>query len=170
MFTASLARCRVSVTTLTLASLDAHAHWFPSSDTVVCMARYVIDATTLLYLVDVDCRIDPDHQLVAPNCIRSHALELLLGEVNAGKRSDRAAMAAHERMTEIKMRLLGDRVSRRTAWRIARQNGWDSLADAEYIAVAKLQADALVTFDARLTSRAQDIVTVASVDDLLIPH
>jgi predicted nucleic acid-binding protein len=43
------------------------------------------------------------------------------------------------------MRLLGDRVSRRTAWKIAREHGWETTYDAEYLAVAKLQADALVT-------------------------
>jgi hypothetical protein len=35
-----------------------------------------------------------------------------------------------------------DRVSRRTAWRTAREHGWDELHHAEYLAVAHLQADA----------------------------
>ena len=48
------------------------------------------------------------------------------------------------------MRLLADRVSRRTAWRIAREHGWDTLRDAEYLAMTKLQADALVTVDTAL--------------------
>jgi hypothetical protein len=43
------------------------------------------------------------------------------------------------------MRLLGDRVSRRTACKITREHGWETTYDAEYLAVAKLQADALVT-------------------------
>lgn len=72
-------------------------------------------------------------------------------------------------MTEIKLRLLGDRVSRRTAWRIARENGWDSLRDAEYLAVARLQADALVTVDQRLADAARDVVPVAAIDVLLTP-
>ena len=131
------------------------------------MARYVIDAPTLLYLVDAKLHVDPDHQLVAPNSIRSAALELLLRDVRAGKRAEAAALEAHERMTEIKMRLLGDRVSRRTAWQLARQRGWDSLSDAEYLAVTRLQADALVTIDPRLAATAQDIVAVAAIDDLL---
>ncbi|MQY24178.1 hypothetical protein [Nocardia macrotermitis] len=45
------------------------------------MARYVIDAVTLLHLVDTELPIDPSHQLVAPNSIRSAALQLLLGRV-----------------------------------------------------------------------------------------
>jgi hypothetical protein len=38
------------------------------------IARYVIDALTLLHLIDNDLRIEPSHQLVAPNTIRSEAL------------------------------------------------------------------------------------------------
>jgi predicted nucleic acid-binding protein len=133
------------------------------------MARYVIDAPTLLYLADAGLHIDPGHQLVAPNSIRSEALELLLRDVNAGKRAETAALKAHERMTEIKMRLLGDRVSRRTAWQLARQHDWDTLRDAEYLAVTRLQADALVTVDPSLAAIAQDVVAVASIDALLAP-
>ena len=35
------------------------------------MARYVIDAPTLLHLLDSDLQVDPGHRLVAPNIIRS---------------------------------------------------------------------------------------------------
>jgi predicted nucleic acid-binding protein len=131
------------------------------------MARYVIDAPTLLHLVDAGLHVDPEHQLVAPNSIRSEALELLLHEVRAGKRTEAAALQAHERMTEIKMRLLGDRVSRRTAWQVARQHDWDTLKDAEYLALTRLQADALVTVDPSLAAAAQGAVAVAAIDDLL---
>ena len=131
------------------------------------MARYVIDAPTLLYLADIGPHRAPGHQLVAPNSIRSEGLVLLLHGVRAGRRTDAAALQAHERMTEIKIRLLGDRVSRRTAWQIARQHDWDALRDAEYLAITRLQADALVTVDPRLAAVAQDAVAVASIDALL---
>jgi predicted nucleic acid-binding protein len=133
------------------------------------MARYVIDAPTLLHLVDTGLRVDPGHQLVAPNSIRSEALELLLRDVRAGKRDEAAALETHERMTEMKMRLLGDRVSRRTAWRFARQHDWDTLRDAEYLAVTRLQADALVTVDPSLAAAARDVVAVVAVDELAAP-
>jgi predicted nucleic acid-binding protein len=133
------------------------------------MARYVIDAPTLLHLVDTGLHVDPGHRLVAPNSIRSEALELLLRDVRAGKRTEAAALKAHERMTEIKLRLLGDRVSRRTAWQVARQHDWDTLRDAEYLAVTRLQADALVTVDPRLAVTARGTVAVAALDDLLAP-
>ena len=133
------------------------------------MARYVIDAPTLLRLVDAGLHVDPAHQLVAPNAIRSQALELLLHDVRLGKRSEAAALTAHERMTEIKLRLLGDRVSRRTAWQLARQHDWDTLRDAEYLAVTRLQADARVTVDPGLAAAARGVVAVAAVDDLVGP-
>ena len=133
------------------------------------MARYVIDAPTLLHLVDAELHVDPGHQLVAPNSIRSEALELLLRDVRAGKRTETEALKAHERITEQKVRLLGDRVSRRTAWQIARQHDWDTLRDAEYLAVTRLQADALATVDPSLAVTAQDIVPIAAIDDLLAP-
>jgi len=132
------------------------------------MARYVIDAPTLLHLVDNELRVDPSNQLVAPNSIRSEALQLLLWEVRRGERTDKAAHQTHERITEVKMRLLGDRVSRGTAWRIAREQDWDTLRDAEYLAIGRLQADALVTVDPGLAARAEDILPVAPLQDLLI--
>ena len=131
------------------------------------MTRYVIDAPTLLHLVDQDLTVHPGHQLVAPSSIRSEALQLLLGEVGRGERTDAAAKAAHDRITEQKIRALGDRVSRWTAWRIARDQGWETLRDAEYLAVAKLQADALVTVDAELAARAADVVPLAPLEALL---
>jgi hypothetical protein len=60
--------------------------------------------------------------------------------------------------------LLGDRVSRRTAWRLARQHAWNTLRDAKYLTVTRLQADALVTVDPSLAATAQDVVAVAAID------
>jgi predicted nucleic acid-binding protein len=133
------------------------------------VARYVIDAPTLLHLVDAKLQVHPSHQLVAPNSIRSEALELLLRDVSAGKRAEAAALEADEQMTALKMRLLGDRVSRRTAWQLARQHSWNTLRDAEYLAVTRLQADALVTVDPRLAAVARDVVAVAAIDALFAP-
>jgi predicted nucleic acid-binding protein len=130
------------------------------------MARYAIDAPTLVHLVDGDVPIHPGHQLVAPNSIRTEALELLLREVRDGKRSEQEAMACHDRMTRLKVRLLGDRVSRRTAWQIARDRGWGSLRVAEYLAVATLQADALATVDPDMSRVVDGLVRVAPVREL----
>ena len=130
------------------------------------MARYVIDARTLLHIVAAQVDVSSNHQLVAPNLIRSEALSLLLESVRAGDLTESEALRRHERLTELKMRLLGDRVSRRTAWNIAMEQGWETTFDAEYLAVTKLQADALVTIDEDLAARAAGIVPTAPLTAL----
>ena len=132
------------------------------------MTRYVIDAATLLHVVADGIQIDPAHQIVAPNGIRSQAMNLLLAAVRDGELSEEVALQHHERLTELKMRLLGDRMSRRTAWRIAREQGWETTQDAEYLAVTKLQADALVTVDAALAAKADGIVRIADLEALTV--
>ncbi len=122
----------------------------------------------MVHLVDEDVSIHASHQLVAPNSIRSEALQLLFQDVSAGRRSEAEALACHDKLTELKMRLLGDRVSRRTAWRIARDQQWDILRYAEYLAIATLQADAFVTVDRDMTARAAKLVPIASVVDLMV--
>jgi predicted nucleic acid-binding protein len=129
----------------------------------------VIDAPTLLHIVANDVAIDSGHQLVAPNAIRSQALSLLLDAVRRGELDEDEALHRHERLTELKMRLLGDRVSRRTAWKIARSHGWDTIFDAEYLAVCHLQADALVTIDPALAAKAEGVVALAPLRALVEP-
>ncbi len=131
------------------------------------MARFVIDAPTLLHLVAHDVRVGSGHQLLAPNLVRSQALTLLFEAVQRDELTEDQALHRHERVTALKMRLLGDRVSRRTAWRIAREQGWENTYDAEYLAVAKLQADALVTVDRAMAARAEGIVPLAPIEVLL---
>jgi predicted nucleic acid-binding protein len=130
------------------------------------MRRYVIDAPTLLHLITEGVEVNPQHQLVAPNLIRSEALALLYAAVRRGDLTEPEALRHHERLTELKMRLLGDRVSRRTAWKIAREQGWDTTLDAEYLAVTRLQADALVTIDPALAEKARNVVPVAPLEAL----
>lgn len=131
------------------------------------MTRYVIDAATLLHLIESDTQIDPRHQLVAPNLIRSEVLSLLLEAVRSGRLSDDEASRHLDKVAEVKMRLLGDRVSRRTAWRLAREQGWDTTSLAEYLAVTRLQADAFVTVDPAVAAVAAGLVPVAPVDELV---
>jgi hypothetical protein len=58
-------------------------------------------------------------------------------------------------------------VLQRVAWDIAQELGWNDTLDAEYLALTKLQADALVTVNTGLAHAARKLVTVASLDDLL---
>jgi predicted nucleic acid-binding protein len=132
------------------------------------MSRCAIDAPTLLHLVAVDIPVSRQHQLVAPTVIRSQALALLLTAVRSGELDEDVALRHQDRMTELTMRLLGDRVSRRTARRIAREHDWDSTYDAEYLAVANFQADALVSVDPRMRAKAEGIVPLASLEALTI--
>ncbi|QEW03718.1 pyruvate ferredoxin oxidoreductase [Microbacterium lushaniae] len=55
--------------------------------------------------------------------------------------------------------------SRATAWRIAAQNDWADTA----LAVASLQADALITADPALAAAAAGIVRVADIGELITP-
>lgn len=132
------------------------------------MTRYVLDAPTLVHVLERSLTVDPSHRLVAPGAVRSQALQLLLDRVRAGTLTERAALDLHERVTALPMRLLGDRVSRRTAWRIALERDLP-IARAEYLAVAALQADALVTVDAGLAALADGVVPVAPVSALAAP-
>ena len=75
-------------------------------------------------------------------------------------------MERHEALTGIKVRLLGDRVSRRVAWQIAREHDLASTTDAEYLAVTRLQADAYATVDEAARARADGVVPVATIDQL----
>jgi len=131
------------------------------------MTRFAIDPATLVHLARHGLAPGAGHALVAPNALRSHALELLLREVNAGDLDEREALRIHERMTGVRVRLLGDRVSRRTAWDLAREHGWPDLVHAEYLAVARLQADALIAGEATLAARAVGVVPRADVAALV---
>ena len=130
------------------------------------MTRFVIDAPTLLHLVAQNFPVATDHQLVAPNLLRSQALALLFQAVHRGELTEEQALDRHELLTRVKVRLLGDRVSRRVAWQIARELGLESTVDAEYLAVTRLQADAYVTVDGAARARAEGVVPLATVDDL----
>lgn len=132
------------------------------------MTRFGIDAKTFLHLARHEHRPHPDHQLVAPSSLRSAALELVLTEVREGQLDERTALAIHDRLTELKVRLLGDRVSRRTAWQIARAHNWSTLQVAEYLAVTRLQADALATIDPAMERAAAGIIATAPVDRLFV--
>lgn len=67
------------------------------------------------------------------------------------------------------MRLLGDRVLQQVAWKVAEQLGWDDTLTAEYVALTRLQADALVTRDAALARAVGDVVATAPLEALLEP-
>lgn len=131
------------------------------------MTRFAIDAPAAVRLVEEGFVVPDGHQLVAPNLLRSEAMGLLYRDVRAGVLDPARAERLLDGLTTMRVRLLGDRVSRAVAWRIAAEHGWDDVAPAEYVAVARLQADVLVALDADLAARARGLVELTRVEDLL---
>lgn len=121
------------------------------------MTRFVIDAPTAVRLLQENIQVASEHQLVAPASLRSQAMSLLYGQVRSGLIEAEAARAFLEDLAGMKIRLLGDRVSRATAWTLAQKLDWDDTAPAEFLAVCVLQADALVTEDRVLQGAADSL-------------
>jgi indolepyruvate ferredoxin oxidoreductase alpha subunit len=73
------------------------------------------------------------------------------------------------RFNRTKIRFLGDAVLRKVAWELADRLGWASTYRTEYLALTKLQADALVTLDEELARAAEGIVATAPIEALRRP-
>jgi predicted nucleic acid-binding protein len=130
------------------------------------MTRFVVDAGVLIRLAAEEVDVSAEHELLAPTLIRSQALSELHEAVRRGELQDDAAREILSRIGRMKIRLLGDAVLRRRAWKIADRLGWASTYDAEYLALTQLQADAFVTLDEELAGQAEAVVEVATVDAL----
>jgi predicted nucleic acid-binding protein len=130
------------------------------------MSRFVIDPSVALRLAAQPSALHAAHQLVAPNSLRSEAMSILYRDVRTGVRTRDDARALLDPLTALKVRLLGDRVSRGTAWRIAEELEWEDIHEAEYLAVTRLQADAFVTLDPERARRAEGVVPLARFEAL----
>lgn len=130
------------------------------------MTRFAIDAPVALRLIRDGRSAVDEQQLVAPALLRSDVLAQLYTEVRSGGLDEKTARRHLEGLTELRIRLLGDRVSRATAWKIAIRLDWPLIGPAEYLAVASLQADVLVTEDARLIEGATGIVATVPYAEL----
>jgi predicted nucleic acid-binding protein len=131
------------------------------------MTRYAIDALTAVRMVHEGLTVPDSHQLVAPNTLRSQALSQIYRATRQGEFDVDEADRMLEGITSMRIRLLGDRVSRRVAWRVASQLGWDDTPRAEYVAVAQLQADAFVTLDPELAHQVSGIVPVITFEEFV---
>jgi predicted nucleic acid-binding protein len=130
------------------------------------VARFVVDCGVVLQLAAEEIAVAPEHELLAPTLLRSQTLSALHEAVNRGELAVDSALEQLERVGSIKIRLLGDAVLRRNAWRFADRLGWSETYAAEYVALTKLQADAYVTLDEELARRLQGVVPTATLDDL----
>jgi predicted nucleic acid-binding protein len=131
------------------------------------MTRFVIDAPVAIHLAAERAAIPAGNALVAPTLLRSQALALLYGAVRDGETSEQAAKQILDGIRALRIRLLGDRVLQAVAWSVASTLGWPDTYRAEYIALTRLQADALVTFDKELADAASTLVRVAPLSELL---
>ena len=130
------------------------------------MTRYVIDAPAAVELARRGFDGKGPDRLVAPSVLMSQTLSLLHRAVARGELSRAEGRALLDGVTTMSIRLLGDRVSRGTAWTIADELGLDDTGLCEYLAVCRLQADALIALDPDLQRIATGVVATASIDDL----
>jgi predicted nucleic acid-binding protein len=130
------------------------------------MTKYVICPDVAMRLARERAAIRDEHRLLAPTLLRSQVLSLLYQAVQRGELTRNDAEECLTYLRGLRVRLLGDRVLQRLAWKIADECGWSDTFDAEYVALTKLQADALVTLDHRLARAVIEIVTVAPIEEL----
>ena len=133
------------------------------------MTRFVVDAGAVLSIVADGGEVADGHELLAPTLLRSQTLSVLHEAVHRGELTADVARERLRRAGQLRIRLLGDAVLRRTALEVATELGWESTYDAEYVALTRLQADALVTTDAGLARRVEGVVRLASPDELRAP-
>ena len=130
------------------------------------MTRFVVDCGVVLHLASEGIDVPDEHELLAPTLLRSQALSALHEAVHRDEITEAVALERLARIQALPIRLLGDAVLRRNAWRIADRLGWAETYDAEYLALTRLQADALVTLNAELARRVEGIVPTATIDAL----
>ncbi len=130
------------------------------------MTRYVIGPDVAVHLVREGIEVREEHELLAPTLLRSQVLSLLYQEVRRGDLTGTEAERILTGVRALRLRLLGDRVLQRVAWTVAENLGWSDTLTAEYVALTRLQADALVTLDRDLARAVDGIVDVAPVESL----
>ena len=130
------------------------------------MTRFVVDCGVVLRLAAEEIEVSEEHELLAPTLLRSQVLSALHEAVHAGELTQDSALDRLARVQSIPIRLLGDAVLRRRAWRVADELGRPDTYDAEYVALTLLQADAFVTLDDELARRVEGLVKTATIDAL----
>jgi predicted nucleic acid-binding protein len=133
------------------------------------VTRFVVDCETLLRIAAGEIDVAGEHKLVAPTLVRSQALSALFEAARRGEISTADGIERVTRINSLKVRFLGDKVLQRQAWKVAEQLGWETTYDAEYVALTKLQADALVTSDENLARAVSGLVETATIEALRAP-
>lgn len=133
------------------------------------MTIFVIDAPAAIDLATSGAAIPAEHSLAAPTLLRSQVLALVYGSVRHGEIDERTGRKVLDDIRRLRIRLLGDRSLQDHAWRIAAKLNWPDTYQAEYIALAQVQADALATADPQLAAAARTFVPAVTPADILRP-
>src|SRR5215831_1879524 len=130
------------------------------------MTRYVIGPDVAIRLAYDEATIRGENQILAPALLRSQVLSLLYQAVRRGELPRRDAERQLRYVHELPIRLLDDLILHNVAWKAAGLLGWPDTFAAEYVALAQLQASALITLDQHLAGAVKDLVTVAPIEAL----
>jgi predicted nucleic acid-binding protein len=130
------------------------------------VTRFVVDCGVVLHLASEGIEVSDEHELLAPTLLRSQTLSALHEAVHRSEIPPDVALDRLASIWAMPIRLLGDAVLRRRAWKVAEQLGWAETYDAEYVALTHLQADAFVTLDAELARQVEGIVPTATIEAL----
>ncbi len=129
--------------------------------------RYVIALDAALKLLRERASPATEIRLLAPTLLRSQVLPHLYASSQRGEIDRAEARGQLDHMRALNIRFLGDRVLQRFAWDIAETLGWEDTLAAEYLALTRLQADALVMLDPASARTAATLVPVASYANML---
>jgi len=105
-------------------------------------------------------------RLQAPILLRSEVLAAIQGMQWREEISSELAEIAVTRLLEAPIRFVRRSEVLREARRLALSLGWAKTYDAEYVALARLSHEPLLTIDERLARRVRDIVDVRMPADL----
>ena len=130
------------------------------------MIRYVVGPDVALALAKQGAEVRSEVKILAPTLMRSELLNLLFQLVRTKKITKAEAGKHLDYVRRLRIRLLGDRVLQAKALQLADELGWPNTFGPEYIALAQLQADALVTTHSKLAAAAKRFVPVGSIQDL----
>ena len=130
------------------------------------MTRYVIGPDVAIRLAEDQAVIRGEHQILAPALLRSQVLSLLYQAVRRGELTRKDAERQLSYVHGLRIRLLEDLVLQNVAWKAAGLLGWPDTLDAEYVALAQLQAGAFITLDQHLADAVKDLVPVAPIEAL----
>ncbi len=133
------------------------------------MARYVLDAPAFIQLAVDELHVAEGHELLAPTLVRSQTLATLHEAVHRGEIAAAEGRRRLAAVGRIRARHLGDAVLRKVAWQLADELDEPTTYRTEYLALTRLQADALIAVDPDLARLADGVVALASLDDLQRP-